>query len=51
MLELTSESVRVVSENKEVLVNDLMMRENFTSITLRSENSDFLTQTQTDYQK
>ena len=45
MLKLVSESVRAVSEYEKALVNDLIMRENFTSITLRLKNSDFLTQT------
>ena len=49
--ELVSKSVRAVLKYEEVSVNDSMTRENFTSITLRSENPHFLTQTQTDYQK
>ena len=51
MLKLASESVRAVSEYKKALVNDSTVRGNFTSIILRLKNSDFLTQTQTDYQK
>ena len=45
ILKLVSESVRAVSEYERALVNDSMMREDFTSITLRLKNSDFLTQT------
>ena len=45
MLKLALKSVRAVSENEKALVNDSVMRENFTSIILRSENSDFSTQT------
>ena len=49
MLKLVLKSVRAVLKYERVLINDSMMRENFISITLRLKNSDFLTQTQTDY--
>ena len=51
MSKLALKSVRAVLKYERALVNNSMTRENFTSITLRSENPHFLTQTQTDYQK
>ena len=51
MLELTSESVRAVTEYERVSVNDSAVRGDFTSIFLILKNSDFLTKAQTEYQK